>query len=43
MASEIGFQNIYDSDFCHLLITFAKSLDSDQDQQNVGTDLDPNC
>ena len=29
------------SDFCHLLITFANSLDSDQARQNVGTDLDP--
>ena len=28
---------------CHLLITFANSLDPDQDQQNVGPDLDPNC
>ena len=28
--------------FCHLLITFANSLDPDQDQQNVGPDLDPN-
>ena len=27
---------------CHLLITFANSLDPDQDQQNVGPDLDPN-
>ena len=27
---------------CHLLITFAYSLDPDQDQQNVGPDLDPN-
>ena len=24
-------------------ITFANSLDPDQDQQNVGPDLDPNC
>ena len=31
------------SDFCHLLITFANSLDSDQARQNVGPDLDPNC
>ena len=30
-------------DFCHLLIFFANSLDPDQDQQNVGPDLDPNC
>ena len=29
--------------FCHLLITFASSLDPDQAQQNVGPDLDPNC
>ena len=29
--------------FCHLLITFAKSLDPDQAPQNVGPDLDPNC
>ena len=29
-------------DFCRLLITFANSLDPDQDQQNVGPDLDPN-
>ena len=30
-------------DFCHLLITFANSLDPDQALQNVGPDLDPNC
>ena len=30
-------------DFCHLLITIASSLDPDQDRQNVGLDLDPNC
>ena len=30
-------------DFCHLLITFANSLDPDQDQQNIGPDLVPNC
>ena len=29
-------------DFCHLLITFANSLDPDQAQQIVGPDLDPN-
>ena len=31
-------------DFCHLLLTvvFANSLDPDQNQQNVGPDLDPN-
>ena len=27
-------------DFCRLLITFENSLDPDQDQQNVGPDLD---
>ena len=26
---------------CHLLITFANSLDPDQARQNVGPDLDP--
>ena len=31
------------SDLCSLLIVFANSLDSDQDGQNVGRDLDPNC
>ena len=29
-------------DVCHLLITFANSLDPDQDRQYVGPDLDPN-
>ena len=29
--------------FCHLLITYAFSLDPDQDQQNVSPDLDQNC
>ena len=29
-------------DFCRLLITFANSLDPDQDQHNVGPDPDPN-
>ena len=28
---------------CHILTTFVNSLDIDQDQQNVGPDLDPNC
>ena len=28
---------------CRLLITFANSLDPDQDKQNVDPDLDPNC
>ena len=30
-------------DFCHLLITFAISLDPDQDRQSAGPDLNPNC
>ena len=30
-------------DFCHLLITFANSLDPDQGRQIVGPDLDQNC
>ena len=30
------------SDFCHLVIALANSLDPDQDQQNVGLDLDAN-
>ena len=29
--------------FCHLLITYANSLDPDQAQHNAGPDLDPNC
>ena len=29
--------------FCNLLITFVNSLDSDQAQQNIGPDQDPNC
>ena len=28
--------------FCCLVITFANSLDPDQDRQNVGPDLDQN-
>ena len=28
--------------FCCMLITFANSLDPDQDRPNVGSDLDPN-
>ena len=30
-------------DFCRLLIIFANSFDPDQDRQDVGPDLDPNC
>ena len=35
--------DIAKGDFCRLLITFSKSLDPDQDIQNVSPDLDPNC
>ena len=31
------------SDFCYLLMTVANSLVTNQDRQNVGPDLDPNC
>ena len=30
------------TNFCRPLIIFAKSLDPDQDRQNVGPELDPN-
>ena len=30
-------------EFCNLLIIFTNSLEPDQDRQNVGPDLDPNC
>ena len=30
-------------DFCRLLIIFANSLDPDQDKQNIGPYVDPNC
>ena len=30
-------------DFCRLPITFVNCLDTDQDQQNVGPELDPTC
>ena len=33
---------IASSNFSCLLITFANGLDPNQDQQNVGPDLDPN-
>ena len=38
-----NFGNFCGGNFCGLLITFANSLDPDQDRQNVGPDLDPNC
>ena len=31
------------SDFCRLVITLANSSNPDQDQENVGPDLDPSC
>ena len=31
------------SDFFHLLIMFTNSLYQDQDQQNIGPGVDPNC
>ena len=37
------FLNCFSDDKHCLLITFANSVDPDQDQQNVGPDLDPNC
>ena len=49
MSSPAGYvsmsanSSLASGDFCRLLITFANSLDPDQDQQNVGPDLDPNC
>ena len=29
--------------YCQLLITFANSLDPDQDRRNVGPDREPSC
>ena len=42
--SQTFFKNFFHAigDFWCLLITFANSLDPDQDRQNVGPDLDPN-
>ena len=33
---------ILNGDICSLLINFTNSIDPDQDQHNVGPDLDPN-
>ena len=38
----IFFSNLASSDFCRLLITFANSLDPDQDRHNGGPDLGSN-
>ena len=35
--------HVLTGNFCRLLITFPNGLDPDQDGQNVGLDLDPNC
>ena len=35
-------RNLARGNLCSLLITFANSLEPDQDQQNLGPDLDPN-
>ena len=43
MAQCFLSSSLASGDFCCLLITFANSLDPDQDRQNVGPDLDPNC
>ena len=41
---EIGYNSfLVSGDFCPVLITLTNSLDPDQDRQNVGPDLDPNC
>ena len=40
----MGLLILLDSgDIFPLLITFANILDPDQDRQNVGSGLDPNC
>ena len=38
----IPYSFLTSCEFCRLLITFANSLDPDQNRQNVGPDLDPN-
>ena len=44
MELHLGKTDFFASgDFSCLLMTFANSLDPDQDPQNVGPDLDPNC
>ena len=34
--------NLAGEDFCRLLISIANTMDRDQAQQNLGSDLDPN-
>ena len=44
LLASIYLNSFPDSDdFCCLLITFAKSMDSDQTGLNVRPDLDPKC
>ena len=40
---KLNILKVASGNFCCLLITFANSLDPEQDRQNVGPDLDPNC
>ena len=40
-ALRVNFVSPSDN-FCHLLTSFANSLDADQARQDVGPDLDPN-
>ena len=42
-SNQCVYSFLASGDFCRLLITFAISLDPDQDQQNVAPDLHPNC
>ena len=43
LAREQQLTLLTSGDFTCLLITFANSLDPDQDRQNVGSELDPIC
>ena len=48
--NSVPFEGLYSSnisflangDFCCMMITFANSLDPDQDRQNIDSDMDPN-
>ena len=39
----LDFQDLFFVYYCHLLTSYANSLNLDQVQQNVGSDLDPTC
>ena len=39
ISGKLQLLQLFPCIFCHLLITFANSLDPDQDRQNVGPDL----